>query len=1293
MSTAAPRGYEGGAGGKFRKKPFRKATTPYDRPVIALRNPVEGGSSNGWLSKIVDPASRVITRSAHKFFSSVFRKRLPAPETVPEAEREPRNVPSETVYASQNPFGVDEREPVVNGNDSLNNHSENNGLDELEQILKQKTFTRAEIDHLTQVLRSRTVDIPAEDEYRRSEPSTSQPLVDNHKLELANVPVQENRVDTRRLLGEASVPAANSSVLEKAIASPAELAKAYMGNRPSKVSPSTLGLRSQVLREELPSVSNVPFPRKSSGLSLVPRSSVRFAGVPGVSENGYQTPRSRGRSAIYSMVRTPYSRIHSAGKGIETMEDGYVGQSTSPWILENDTLSIGKQVSKRRSSVLDNDIGSVGPIRRIRQKTNLMSLKSSGLLVPESLIPTRGTAFSPDVAKGSVSSTQKPLLLEESKYNIPKMRLAEDGDNSVPSTSFASVPSQSSEMARKILQQLDKLVPSPKEKSAELKLDIAREKSPAKLSVSMLHGKALRSVEEVDSSKLLNNVQNTGTLDGVGGTSLRVTQDSASQKLDKVEENVPLKIAGSGNKFSLESNGAERTTLKKDSVPSFRTADSAISNSVVTPPQRKRAFQMSVYEDFLELDDDCYSTKGAHTAGVNEILENAAVEESKAVAAETVTVEKPPVSEVKTPASLILNRSSDTGASDGPKVNEKNPGIAVPVTSPSSIVAQPATLSQLPPLFSNVVSMKETTVPVFNFGSKGVDNAPPFTFSSTSSFSEASGLKSGAQTILKLEALSSPATIAESATETMTKAAESDKDGEENALRTGDLSGKHENATFAGATSTTSGIFSFNSSSNNSNLSNGSVAPSPSLFSVPASPSLPSSTGSANVIFTSGPTTAAVTTTSSLSSSAAAPAFSSAAIFQFGSSTTVAVAPSSSMSQPSTASGAESTDLEQKSKTAPPFGNLSHSPFGATSSPLTSTGSGIFGFTSVAPASTTNSSSSANNLSNAFGAGTGAVYGSQTASGTGSSPFTQSISSQFGSSTPSPTFGLSSSSTFTTGSSMFGSSAPASKQFSSGSGFAQKSSTTFSTGSNPFSSASGAANLFSSGSQPASSMFSPAISSAPTTGFSFGGASTSGVANGSASSPATGLSFGVSSTAGAASASTLATGFSFGGPSTAGAATGSAPMVFGSGNGVSSGPFFSFTSSSAASSSATLASSQPVFGAPNPSIPFSSSPTNDQMSMEDSMAEDTIQASTPAVPTFGQPAATPSPGFMFNSAPSGTPFQFGAQQNPVAPQNSSPFQAPSNFDFAAGGSFSLGTTGDKSTRKFIRPKRDKMRKK
>lgn len=108
---------------------------------------------------------------------------------------------------------------------------------------------------------------------------------------------------------------------------------------------------------------------------------------------------------------------------------------------------------------------------------------------------------------------------------------------------------------------------------------------------------------------------------------------------------------------------------------------------------------------------------------------------------------------------------------------------------------------------------------------------------------------------------------------------------------------------------------------------------------------------------------------------------------------------------------------------------------------------------------------------------------------------------------------------------------------------------------------------------------------------------------------------------------------------------------------------------------------------------------------EDSMAEDPVQATAPApaVPIFGQPSVPPSPsGFMFGMAasaqaqPQANPFQFGGQQNQVAPQNPPPmFQASGSLEFNGGGSnsFSLGTGGDKSGRKFVKVNRSKNRKK
>lgn len=85
-----------------------------------------------------------------------------------------------------------------------------------------------------------------------------------------------------------------------------ELAKSYMHKRP--ISPSVLGFRGQTLKENSAAIypHNLTSPSKLPITPLVPRTSGRVE----ARENGFITPRSRGRSAIYSMARTPYSRVH-----------------------------------------------------------------------------------------------------------------------------------------------------------------------------------------------------------------------------------------------------------------------------------------------------------------------------------------------------------------------------------------------------------------------------------------------------------------------------------------------------------------------------------------------------------------------------------------------------------------------------------------------------------------------------------------------------------------------------------------------------------------------------------------------------------------------------------------------------------------------------------------------------------------------------------------------------------------------------------------------------------------------
>ncbi|KAJ0044431.1 hypothetical protein Pint_05762 [Pistacia integerrima] len=1354
-----------GAGGKFRKRPFRRTTqsTPYDRPPAsaALRNPanVNINNNNGWLSKLVDPAHRLIVSSAHRLFGSVFRKRLPPPPPPPSTTPEPGlsvyrvklrvfglvdcvnffNVSfsagnHEAQEMHQEPVSADDPgvQGAINCHDGPTN-SPDKGLNELEQILKRKTFTRqilhdvnismmdviyqteSEIDRLTALLQSRTTDKPLDNEQNRSEviPSNQQAFLEN-KEPVLNTPVKENGIVSQHNL----TPVVSSSVIDEDVASPAELAKAYMGTRPSKVSPSMLGVRSQALKEESTVLNNRVLPSAAPIMSLVPRSS----GHVGITENGFLTPRSRGRSAIYNMARTPYSRIHSTTtlKGVGHAVDSLSRPSSSSQsIWEKNRLTEPKQGTlKRRSSVLDNDIGSVGPIRRIRQKPNLLTSRNLSLPASGGPLSMRGSGVS-SALQQPLSSIQKPQLSGEEKHGFTKM-LTEKGDNNISSTSFTPVPSKSSETALKILQQLDKLVSS-------------REKSPTKLSPSMLHGPALKSLENVDSSIFLENVQDNNRSGGSLDTSLPDARDSTSQKQDKVEENGPIKFSSPFDKAVSVLNGLDAAGVVKDDVPSTKTTDSALTNSISHPcPQKKRGFQMSAQEDYLELDDDDYSNGTASTPlmkGKDKL--DVPVVENKFAADEAIKAEESPaLSEVKTPNS-VLNKTSDIGTHDGSVVAEKNSLFTFPTAPSSSITGQTTVVAAPSTSTSNKATLpnEPSAAPIFGFGEKlkdsnvasstfgtsktNVDKAPEFTITSaTLVVNESSTPKFGTHLEEKPESLKRGSvvmvfgmsvvllltrmygfagchftSVPVVATNSVPKVPESDKADNGTISKAGIFSKTPETAVPSAASTSLSTTSIFSQPASSSSLNNGALASSPALTSSPI-PLLVSSTGtnqnsfsSANSVFSITHSAALTTSTSTTTPSVAA----SAPVFKFGASavTPTSVSPTLALSgvestepkkEPSfgnsttmlfggtstfastgssTSSGSSSAAIGSGSSifgsmplastgssifgaVTPPIASTGSSIFGGTSSAIPSTGSGIFGFSVGA---TSSASTNQAQVSNPFSVGSAQA----SVNATGLATSTQSMPNQFGSTSSSTSFGLAGNPAFSSGSSLFGSSTSVAKPLGSTPTFGLNS--TSSSEANPISSTSGPTNnVFGSSWQaPKTPSFASTFnSSTPSTGFQFGGSASS-------------------------------------------AATSSAPL-FGSSTNTTSSSIFPFSSAAAATSS------QPTFGNAGSMFPFGSTPSNinnDQVGMEDSMAEDTVQASTPAVPVFGQQPMTPSTGFVFGSTtPSGAnPFQFGSQQSLATPQNPSPFQASGSLDFNAGGSFSLGSGSvDKSQRKIVKLK-------
>ncbi|KAH1034944.1 hypothetical protein GLYMA_20G070600v4 [Glycine max] len=1287
--------YEGGGDGgfgKFRKRPFRRSqTTPYDRPPTALRNP---NRNNGWLSKLVDPAQRLIASSAHKLFASVFRKRLPPPQ---EAVQEVRDHHQETALIIANESSAKQ---VVGETSVQINCSDGDGLTELEKLLKQKTFTRSEIEHLTELMRSRTVGSSVVEEGTSTEVVPSDPILPREqKEEYPKTPDPENAIENQ-LVSTPYVTKAISTVSVDDVASPAELAKAYMGSRPSKLSPSMLGLRSSP-REDPFLLKNQHVAQKSPVKSIVPKAT----NLARVHENGFVTPRSHGRSAIYSMARTPYARVYpgsmSKGAGVAVEGDP---SSSAQHVIDHDMLSGSKHgVLKRRSSVLDNDIGSFGPIRRIRHKSNLLSTKSLTLPYSGNALAIDRSGVGIDAAQQPSSSMQKPNLLGEAKHRHTKLS-AENVDDIMPRTSIPPLPSKSSEMASKILMQLDKLV-SPKEKS------------PTKLSSSMLRGQALRSMETVDSSKFLDNVWDNG-LDGTHGN-LSAGAQKLKSKIDETESGQSKLVAPTDVLVPVD---AYATAPKKQDISILKSGDSSGTKSNSHPPQKKRAFHMSAPEDYLELDDDAlpngavspFSTSGKETTV------STAVADKTISAVETAVLEKPPGSSVLMPSkSFTIDGKPQVRTADWSKVEKK---VDVPTSITSSVsdpIFKPITAASNTSLGFNQSTTPNGSVanpPLFNFGNKvvpsmeltaadappqdstksgslfGLEKVPlskepgtdapfvnsgfnknvgnvsqvPVTFSS--SVGESAVFKFGSSSDSKPISSISSTTVA-GAFDSMPKALDLDDAGAKTNIIAGFSDRSSESAVSSAALmpslTSPANVFTFG---NNSNQNNGPAASSP-TFSSPFPPLTNNFTGqnifsssslagsissvSANVTSTSTDTAtstpAVVAASNSSSSTQVSSSSPTTSFFKFGST------PSAPTSLLVSSSGSE--PLENKSGTGSVI-------FGSSSAAIGSTGSDIFGFST--PAMTGNSQS----LGSVFGTTSGSVPGTQVSSGTsGFSTSSESQSVAFGSSASASLFGLTGSTTFSSGSSLFSSSSSVPNNFNAGTTSGQ-STPAASSETNPVSSSSGmSSSVFGLSSwQPSKSSFGSSFSSS--------------------SSPSSGFSFGSSFS----SSSSSTPGFSFGGTSTSSVTSSSSPMMFGS-SAVASTPQFSFTSATATTNT------QPAFGSSTPAFTFGGSAlapvNNDQMSMEDSMAEDTVQATPPATPVFGQQPAPLQSNFAFGAlAPTGvSPFHFATQQN-IAPQNPSPFQASGSLEFNAGGSFSLGTGGaDKAGRKYVKVRHNRPRKK
>ncbi|XP_039140102.1 nuclear pore complex protein Nup214-like isoform X2 [Dioscorea cayenensis subsp. rotundata] len=253
------------------------------------------------------------------------------------------------------------------------------------------------------------------------------------------------------------------------------------------------------------------------------------------------------------------------------------------------------------------------------------------------------------------------------------------------------IPAQSFETAQKILQKLDKIVSSPKEKSSELKA-ISMDGSPSNLTLGMPQGQALRSIEGIDSSNFMNSSRNFIVDDGHASLPQSMPHNQDILKNGPLEPGVSLVQLTPESAVSVHAI-TPATNAKSDSE---RASGSAISGSAAVPLQEKTAFKISAGS--LKMDDDykvSYGRDKLSKTGFKDTISNTEISDEPFLS----TCQSVPVSTTK---SFGLFESK---TSDGPV------GFSFPATPSSSSfnskAAPPATIFL--PKFSDTVGLKSSS--------------------------------------------------------------------------------------------------------------------------------------------------------------------------------------------------------------------------------------------------------------------------------------------------------------------------------------------------------------------------------------------------------------------------------------------------------------------------------------------------------------------------------------------------------------------------------------------------------
>ncbi|CAD6270144.1 unnamed protein product [Miscanthus lutarioriparius] len=447
-----------GTGGKIRRHPPSRAVaaSPYARPATAPTN--APGTATAAVSQGGGWLSRIIAAATSRFLPSLFRTSPPqltalAPppqelleppsrdQLLVDAPPSPLPPPLEddlpeceenSGVAANNLFTENPQSSAKGEEENMLRNSNDHGGMALEELLKQRTFTRSEFEYLTNLLWSKTI-------------GANSLKPEDGNIRKMIVYDKENGSEHSNLPLDFSTTTYN---IDDQVASPAEIAKAYMGSKSSKGSPLRLRLHDPSSMPITSVEASMSQKAKPPTIPLAQGSRLHTSKTSDRLESNCTTPN----GAIYKMSSSPYFK-----SGVSSKER--FGSVSSHYQTSSSVHTFGRQVLKRKSTAVSNE--SDGPIRRMHQRYNRTSpLLETRLGYRRYLVGYGSKLEGPE----QLAQTQKRSCLD--KVGDASLGSIEDRAHV---NCFGQAPEQSAEMAAKILKQLDTLVPSQKENTPEIK--------------------------------------------------------------------------------------------------------------------------------------------------------------------------------------------------------------------------------------------------------------------------------------------------------------------------------------------------------------------------------------------------------------------------------------------------------------------------------------------------------------------------------------------------------------------------------------------------------------------------------------------------------------------------------------------------------------------------------------------------------------------------------------------------------------------------------------------------------